>query len=123
MPVNDRLSIGGGFNGPFGITTEPDNDNWAGKFEARSSKLSTYNLNPVMSYRMTSSLVVGAGAQFEFADTALKSAFPAIGGSAGLNPNVVIKGDSFGLGARSAVATFDGDGHWARLPLLDRTRA
>jgi long-subunit fatty acid transport protein len=29
MPVNDRLSIGGGFNGPFGITTEPDNDNWA----------------------------------------------------------------------------------------------
>lgn len=98
MPVNDRLSIGGGFNGPFGITTEPDNDNWAGKFEARSSKLSTYNLNPVMSYRMTSSLVVGAGAQFEFADTALKSAFPAIGGLAGLNPNVVIKGDSFGLG-------------------------
>ncbi|MGZ5862257.1 MAG: OmpP1/FadL family transporter [Methyloceanibacter sp.] len=98
MPVNDRLSIGGGFNGPFGITTEPDNDNWVGKFEARSSKLSTYNLNPVMSYRMTSSLVVGAGAQFEFADTALKSAFPAIGGLAGLNPNVVIKGDSFGLG-------------------------
>jgi len=98
MPVNDRLSIGGGFNGPFGITTEPDNDNWAGKFEARSSKLSTYNLNPVASYRVTSSLVVGAGAQLEFADIALKSAFPAIGGLAGLNPNVVIKGDDFGFG-------------------------
>ena len=98
MPVNDRLSIGGGFNGPFGITTEPDNDNWAGKFEARSSKLSTYNLNPVASYRVTSSLVVGAGAQLEFADIALKSAFPAIGGLAGLNPNIVIKGDDFGFG-------------------------
>jgi long-chain fatty acid transport protein len=109
MPLSNKLTVGFGFNGPFGLVTEPDNDNWAGQFEARTSELRTYNFNPVASYRLTPTLVVGAGAQVEFADATLKSAFPnlaafsilppnvesAFGGS---NPNVVIDGDDFGFG-------------------------
>jgi long-chain fatty acid transport protein len=109
MPLSDRLAVGFGFNGPFGLVTKPDNQNWAGQFEARTSELRTYNFNPVASYRLTPTLAVGAGAQVEFADATLKSAFPnlaaflvpppnvvsAFGGS---NPNVVIDGDDFGLG-------------------------
>lgn len=83
---------------PFGVTTKPETDDWAGKFEARTSRLSTYNLNPVASYRLGRSLIVGAGLQIAYADIALKSAYPGIGGLAGPNPNVVIKGDGFGLG-------------------------
>jgi long-chain fatty acid transport protein len=115
MPLSDRLKIGFSFTGPFGLVTEPDNENWAGQFEARTSKLRTYNFNPVASYQLTPTLIVGAGAQIEFADATLKSAFPnlqafqglflgvapnqvlasAFGGS---NPNLVIDGDGFGFG-------------------------
>jgi long-chain fatty acid transport protein len=105
MQLNDRLSVGFGFNGPFGLVTEPDNDNWAGKFEARTSKLRTYDFNPVASYRVTPNLVVGAGAQIEFAKAELKSAFPVIGSPLtlisdleGPSPNIVTKGDDFGFG-------------------------
>ena len=97
-PLRGGLSLGFGFNGPFGVTTEPDNDNWAGKFEGRTSRLKTYNFNPVASYAVTPTLTVGAGAQIEFADVALKSAYPAIGGLAGPNPSAVIKGDDFRFG-------------------------
>jgi long-chain fatty acid transport protein len=98
MPLSDRLSIGVGTNSPFGLTTKPEHRNWAGKFEATTSKLFTLNLNPVASYRVTERLVVGVGAQFEYIDARLKSAFPGVGGLAGPNPNVAINGDDIGFG-------------------------
>lgn len=110
MPLNDRLTVGFGFNGPFGLVTEPDNQNWAGQFAARTSKLHTYNFNPVFSYRVTPNLVLGGGAQIEYADATLKSAFPinagvlainpfdVMGAFGGPNPNAVIKGNDFGFG-------------------------
>lgn len=97
-PLRGGFSLGFGFNGPFGVTTEPEHDNWSGKFEGRTSRLTTYNFNPVASYSLAPSLVVGAGAQIEYADVALKSAFPGIGGLAGPNPNAVIEGDDLGFG-------------------------
>ncbi|HET9272693.1 MAG TPA: OmpP1/FadL family transporter [Methyloceanibacter sp.] len=97
-PLRGGWSVGFGFNGPFGVTTEPDNDNWAGKFEGRTSRLKTYNFNPVASYAVTPALTLGVGAQIEFADVTLKSAYPGIGGLAGRNPNAVIDGDDYGFG-------------------------
>jgi long-chain fatty acid transport protein len=98
MPVSERLSVGFGLNSPFGLTTKPDNDNWAGKFEARTSKLVTFNLNPVASYKLTERLVVGWGMQLEYIKARLKSAFPGIGGLVGPNPNVAIEADDFAVG-------------------------
>jgi len=109
MPLNDRVTVGFGFNGPFGLVTEPDK-NWAGQFEARKSELRTYNFNPVVSYRVTPNLVVGAGAQIEYVNATLKSAFPInagvlmanpfdlIGAFGGPNPAVKIDGNDFGFG-------------------------
>jgi long-chain fatty acid transport protein len=115
MPLSDRLKVGFGFNGPWGVVTKPDNQNWAGQFEARTSELRTYNFNPVASYELTPTLTVGAGAQVQYADATLKSAFPNLGAFEGLllgvppnqalesafggpNPNLVIDGDDFGFG-------------------------
>jgi long-chain fatty acid transport protein len=107
MPVTSRLTVGFGFNGPFGLVTEPDNNNWAGQFEARTSMLRTFNFNPVASYKVAPNLVVGAGAQIEYANATLKSAFPNLAALStlnvvrafgGANPNVVIDGDGFGFG-------------------------
>jgi long-chain fatty acid transport protein len=77
--------------------------------------LRTYNFNPVASYQLTPTLIVGAGAQVQYADATLKSAFPNLGAFEGLflgvppdqvlvnafggsNPNLVIDGDGFGFG-------------------------
>ena len=115
VPLSDRLKVGFGFTGPFGVVTKPDNENWAGQFEARTSELRTYNFNPVASYQLTPTLIVGAGAQVQFAEATLKSAFPNLGAFQGLllgvppnqvlqsafggpNPNLVIDGDDFGFG-------------------------
>ena len=115
LPLSDRLKIGFGLDGHFGLVTEPDNQNWAGQFEARNSRLLTYNFNPVAAYQLLPTLILGAGVQVQFADTVLKSAFPnlpafqglflgvppnqvlknAFGGS---NPNLVIDGDNLGVG-------------------------
>jgi long-chain fatty acid transport protein len=84
MPLSDRLKVGFGFNGPWGVVTEPDNQDWAGQFEARTSKLRTYNFNPVASYQLTETLIVGAGAQVQYAEASLKSAFPDLGAFQGL---------------------------------------
>ena len=114
-PLSDRLKVGFGFKGQFGLVTKPDNDNWAGQFEARTSELRTYNFNPVASYQLTPTLIVGAGAQVQYADATLKSAFPNLGAFeelflgvppdqvlvnafGGSNPNLVIDGDDFGFG-------------------------
>ena len=95
MPLSDRLKVGFGFNGPFGVVTKPDNQNWAGQFEARTSELRTYNFNPVASYQLTPTLIVGAGAQVQFAEATLKSAFPNLGAFQGLflgvPPNQVLR--------------------------------
>jgi long-chain fatty acid transport protein len=112
-PVTDRLSLGMGFNGAFGLVTKPDNGNWAGKFEARTSVLRTYNFNPVASYKVTPNLVVGAGGQMEYAKATLKSAFPNVSALAdpanfgpqlpqllfgGPNPTISIDGNGFAFG-------------------------
>ena len=114
LPLSDRLKVGFGFDGHFGLVTEPDNQNWAGQFEARTSELRTYNFNPVASYQLTPTLILGAGAQVQYADATLKSAFPNLGAFqafaqvpsnlilasafGGSNPNLVIDGDDFGFG-------------------------
>jgi long-chain fatty acid transport protein len=91
IPVNERVSAGLAINSPFGLTTKPENPNWAGKFEARTSELRTYNFNPVVSYKLTDQLAVAGGLQVEYIRTTLKSAFPGIGGLSGPNPSTTIK--------------------------------
>jgi len=143
MPLNDRLTVGLGFNGPFGLVTEPENQNWAGQFEARKSELRTYNFNPVASYEVTPNLVLGAGVQVEYAEATLKSALPlnasaallmglppnvVVGAFGGPNPSAVIDGDPFGgtslgLGFRSSVEhTIDGSLAVAHFPSLGRVK-
>lgn len=117
IPVNERVSAGVAFNSPFGLTTKPENSNWAGKFEARTSKLRTFNFNPIASYKLTDQLAVAGGLQVEYIRTTLKSAFPGIGGLAGPNPSVAIDdatafdvGYTLGLLWQSAIGTDIGIG-------------
>jgi len=112
-PITDRLTVGFGINGAFGLVTKPENKDWAGQFEARTSDLRTFNFNPVASFQVTPNLVIGAGGQMEYAHATLKSALPntsALMNPAnfgpglpelvfgGPNPTIAIDGDGFAFG-------------------------
>ena len=73
MPIGDRLNFGIGANVPFGLKTEYD-DNWAGRFQGIKTDIKTYNINPSLSYKVSDSLAIGAGANYQHLDADLTNA-------------------------------------------------
>lgn len=72
--INDKLTVGFGFNAPFGLAQEADNKTWAGQFDFREAQLLTYNFNPVVGYQISPTLAIGVGAQIMYSDLELKQA-------------------------------------------------
>ena len=97
--LSPSLVFGFSLNAPFGLATEPENRVWAGQTHARTSKIVTYNAQPVLAYRVNPTLIVAAGLQIEYTEGTLKSAS---GFGAG-DPNVVIKGDDTALGFTAGI--------------------
>ncbi len=73
MPIGDRLNFGIGANAPFGLKTEYD-DTWAGRFQGIKSDLKTYNINPALSFKVSDTLAVGAGLNYQHLDVDLTNA-------------------------------------------------
>jgi len=96
-----NLFVGIAVNGPFGLLTEPHTENYLGSVLGRTTRLFTLNANPTVAYRVAPGLIIGAGAQIQYADAALKFATGSPRG-----PNTFLEPD-----AR--------DQHRPRLPLSD----
>ena len=64
IPIGDRINFGVGVNAPFGLKTEYD-DNWAGRFQGIKSELTTYNINPSLSFKVNEMFSVGAGVNYQ----------------------------------------------------------
>ena len=126
-----NLFIGVAINGPFGLLTEPKRENYEASVLGRTTRLFTLNVNPTVAYRIAPGLVVGGGAQIQYADAALKFATGApngpntffqgddvaFGGTAGILWSPAI-GTSLGLGWRSQLThTIDGTFGTAHTPL------
>jgi long-chain fatty acid transport protein len=71
--INDTLKFGLGFNSPFGLAVEYDDD-WVGRYHAVESDLKTININPSLAYRVNDRVVIGGGLNVVFADVILTSA-------------------------------------------------
>jgi len=69
--LNDTVSAGLGVFNPFGLGTEWDDD-WEGRYIATESEITTYTVNPVLSYRITPRVSFAAGVDFLWFDTTLK---------------------------------------------------
>lgn len=97
-------------NAPVGLTTKPDNVNWAGASLATTSKVFSLNVTPSVSYDVMPGVSVGAGVQLQYLDvTHLNtSGYDAdaddigFGGTAGINITP-FRGTSIGLGYRSRI--------------------
>ncbi|MDZ7783972.1 MAG: outer membrane protein transport protein [Halioglobus sp.] len=71
--LDDRWHFGVTLNAPFGLTIDYGRD-WKGQYQAVLSEIVNFNLNPALSYRVTDSLVIGAGFSVNYVDVELSNA-------------------------------------------------
>lgn len=109
--INDKLVFAVGMNSQYGLTTKPDNVNWAGAHLAQTSKIFSINLNPSLSYQVNPWLSIGVGLQVQYFElkTLRTSGYNGndaddigVGGTAGINITP-FRGTSIGLGYRSRI--------------------
>jgi long-chain fatty acid transport protein len=96
--LSPNLFAGISFTSPFGLATEPDNRNYAGSVLGRTTELLTLNASPNIAYRVAPGLIVGIGAQIQYADGTLKFATGSPSG-----PSTSFEGDGFTFGATAGV--------------------
>jgi long-chain fatty acid transport protein len=73
MPIGDRFAAGIGVGAPFGLKTEYDDD-WLGRFQGIKSELVTINVNPSIAFKLTPTISLGAGINWQQADAELTNA-------------------------------------------------
>jgi long-chain fatty acid transport protein len=107
--VNDRLFFGMGINAPYGFTTKPDNEDFAGTPIATTSSIFSLNFNPTVAYKVTPQLTIGVGAQILYADLRLRSSNTVpVNLDGDPEPEVITTGrtteaDDWGFGATAGV--------------------
>jgi len=65
--------LGLGVTAPFGLRTDQPDD-WAGRYHATESELTTININPTLAYKVGDRLSVAAGFVAQYADATLANA-------------------------------------------------
>ncbi|MDP3149220.1 MAG: outer membrane protein transport protein [Ignavibacteria bacterium] len=63
--ITDQIYAGLGFNNPFGLGTKWPSA-WDGRFVSLEIAVETYNLNPVIAYKINDNLSIGVGLQYAF---------------------------------------------------------
>ncbi len=134
MAINNQWHVGIGVNVPFGLKTDWD-DGWLGRYQALKSEIKTINVNPSVSYKVTDTFWLGAGANYQHLSATLTnnvnytgalaqgyalaaaggqipaSSIPAlIGATSGLDTFAKITGDDYAWGWNvGAMLSFNGD--------------
>jgi long-chain fatty acid transport protein len=63
-PIDSRWTLGIGVNAPFGLVSEYDST-WTGRFQGIKSEIEAFNVNPALSWKLTDSVALGAGVNFQ----------------------------------------------------------
>jgi long-chain fatty acid transport protein len=64
VPINKQWAFGLGIGAPFGLKTQYDQD-WLGRFQAIRSRVSTVNINPALSWKVSDMWTLGAGVDWQ----------------------------------------------------------
>jgi long-chain fatty acid transport protein len=96
--LTPSVFVGMGINSPFGLATKPDNPNYTGSVLGRTTELLTVNANPTIAYRVAPGLMIGAGAQIQYADGKLRFATLVPDG-----PSTSFEGDDVAFGATAGI--------------------
>lgn len=95
---NDRLWLGLSSTSPFGLVTKPETL-WSGQLYARSSKVFTLNVNPIVGYKVTDWLSIAGGPVVQYIDVRLKRAL----GFLPTSGQGILEGDDIGVGFTGGV--------------------
>jgi long-chain fatty acid transport protein len=68
--INPKLSFGVALNVPFGLTTEYENG-WRGQFTALKSEIKTVNINPSVAYKISDTVSIGGGLNYQMIEAEL----------------------------------------------------
>jgi long-chain fatty acid transport protein len=66
--LNDRTWLGITVNGPFGLKTKYDDNDWVGRYHALRGELRTYNINPAIAFKFSDKASVGFGISAMYGD-------------------------------------------------------
>jgi long-chain fatty acid transport protein len=94
LQLNERLFLGLAVNSQYGLTTKPDNTDWAGSALAIKSRIFSVNVNPNVAYKVTPEFTVAAGLQVQYFDVLLYN-----GPGFSTTPGRRLEADDIGLGA------------------------
>jgi len=108
--LNPQLFVGIGFSTPYGLKTDYD-AGWVGRFHALTSDLKTLNVNPSIAYKISDTLSIGGGVNYQFAKARLSNAvnYSAAAFGAGGAPLLAAVG---GPGAEGVATVKGDDGAW-----------
>ena len=100
--LDDRFTVGLSLNVPYGMITKY-NDLWAGRFHGTLSKVTTVTLTPMVAYKATDELSLGAGFQMQYIKATLRNGVrvlnPYTGGVLpGVEDKARLEGDTFDIG-------------------------
>lgn len=100
--INDKAAVGLAIFNPFGLGTEWS-ETWEGRYLATKSTITTFNINPAISYKLTPQLTLAAGLDLLLLDAELENKIDltaATGGGFGPLPdaNQKFAADGEGLG-------------------------
>jgi long-chain fatty acid transport protein len=73
MDIAKDWKFGVGISAPFGLKTEYDSS-WMGRFQATKSEISSYNINPSVSWKINDKTSVGFGVNYQQFKATLNSA-------------------------------------------------
>ena len=68
--LNDKWTFGLGMTAPFGQSTEYS-DTWVGRYHATKSEITTLNINPSASFKVSDKLAVGFGVNVQYIEATL----------------------------------------------------
>lgn len=74
--LNDKVVLGVSTGAPFGLATEPDNQDWAGRYHGRAADMITLNVSPTLAYEIAPGVQVAAGLQLQHMRLKLWTANP-----------------------------------------------
>lgn len=69
--LSDDFYVGLAVNNPYGLGTEWDPD-WVGRYLAVETEIRTFYFTPVIAYKITDNLSIGAGPVFAYGDVTIK---------------------------------------------------
>lgn len=71
--LTPSLFVGFGVSAPFGLSTDYEDQNWVGRFQALKSEIKTINYNPSIAYRVNDKVSLGFGLNYQTIDAELTS--------------------------------------------------